>query len=288
MTNIIASYWTIAGDRFPGCGAEASSRSFKERYEMAGKLGYAGAGLVLDDLVAARDTIGYAELSRILKGNGIVDLEVEILTDWFATGERRVESDRQRAILLEAGEALGAHHLKVSGDFQSKELNIEQMAESFAGLCADAEKRGLPVGIEVMPFTNLATVKESRAVVEAAGVKKGGLLLDIWHMERNNIPHADIAALPGEMIVSIEINAAAAEVERDIWFDTLNRRILPGQGSFDIDGFLAAIYKTGFNGPVGIEIISEAQRQKALEKGLRDAMDAGRPYIERAVKKAIA
>lgn len=47
---------------------------------MAGKLGYRGAGLVYDDLVAARDIIGYAELSRILKGNGIVDLEVEILT----------------------------------------------------------------------------------------------------------------------------------------------------------------------------------------------------------------
>lgn len=131
-------------------------------------------------------------------------------------------------------------------------------------------------------------MRDLPTVVEAAGVKKGGLLLDIWHMERNNIPHSDIAALPGEMIVSIEINDAAAEVERDIWFDTLNRRVLPGLGSFDIDGFLAAIYSTGFNGPVGLEIISEEQRQKSLEKGLRDAIEAGRPYLERVLKKNIA
>ena len=65
-----------------------------------------------------------------------------------------------------AGEAVGARHLKVSADFQTKELNIDRMAESFAGLCADAARIGLPVGIEVMPFTNISTVKDGRAVVE--------------------------------------------------------------------------------------------------------------------------
>ncbi len=288
MTNIIASYWTFVGDRFPGCGDEASPRGFRERFELAGKLGYAGAGLVLDDLIAARETIGYPELRRILRGNGIVDLEVEILTDWFADGARRAESDRQRALLLEAGEALGAHHLKVSGDFQSKELNIERMAENLAGLNAEAAKRGFPVGIEILPFTNLATVKETRAVVEAAGIRNGGLLLDIWHMERNNIPHSDIAALPPEMIVSIEVNDAAAEIQGDLWQDTLNSRLLPGQGSFDIDGFLSAVYSTGFDGPVGVEIISTEHRRKSLEVGARDAIEAARPFLERTRKKADA
>jgi sugar phosphate isomerase/epimerase len=288
MTNIIASYWTFAGDRFPGCGNEASPRSFKERFELAGKLGYAGADLVYDDLIAARDTIGYPELRRILEGNGLVDIEVQILTDWFADGARRAESDRIRAGLLEAGEAIGAHHIKISGDFQTKELNIDRMAESLAELNADVVKRGFLVGIEILPFTNLATVKESRAVVEAAGIKDGGLLLDIWHMERNNIPNSDIAALPKEMIVSIEINDAAAEVQGDLWQDTLNSRLLPGQGVFDIDGFLSAVYSTGFDGPVGVEIISAEQRQKPLEAGARDAIEAARPFLERARKKADA
>lgn len=288
MTNIIASYWTFAGDRFPGCGDEASPRGFRERFELAGKLGYAGADLVLDDLIAARDTIGYPELRRILEGNGLVDIEVQILTDWFADGERRAESDRQRALLLEAGEALGAHHLKISGDFQTKELNVDRMAESLAQLNADVVKRGFLVGIEILPFTNLATVRESRAVVEAAGIKEGGLLLDIWHMERNNIPHSDIAALPPEMIVSIEINDAAAEVQGDLWQDTLNSRLLPGHGSFDIDGFLSAVYSTGFDGPAGVEIISAEQRLKPLEAGARDAIEAARPFLERAHKKAVA
>ncbi|MBY2924309.1 sugar phosphate isomerase/epimerase [Rhizobium leguminosarum] len=285
MPDIIASYWTFAGDRFPGCGDEASPYSFKERYELAGKLGYSGADIVLDDLIRARDTIGYAELRRILEGNGLVDTEVQILTDWFADGPRRAESDRQRALLLEAGEAIGAHHLKISGDFQTKELNIDRMAESLAALNAEADLRGIPLGIEIMPFTNLATVKEGRAVVEAAGIKKGGLLLDIWHMEREGVPHADIAALPGDMIVSIEINDAAAEIQGDIWNDTLNARLLPGQGSFDIDGFLKAVYSTGFNGPIGIEIISEAQRKKPLEPAARDAIEAARPFISRINRK---
>lgn len=63
---------------------------------------------------------------------------------------------------------------------------------------------------------------------------------------------------------------------------------MPGLGSFDIDGFLAAIDKTGFNGPVWVEIISGEQRQKSLEKGLGDAIEAGCPYPERVKKTAFA
>ena len=282
MTNIIASYWTVAGDCFPGCGVEASPRSFEERFEMAGKIGYAGAGFVYDDLIAARDTIGYAELRRILEANGLVDIEVEILTDWFADGERRAESDRIRINLLEAGEALGACHLKVSADFQTKELNVDRMAESFAALCDDAAERGFPVGLEVMPFTNIATMRDARAVVETSCTRNGGLLLDIWHTERGGVQNADIAALPREMIISIEVNDAAAEIEGDLWNDTLHARLLPGQGAFDIDGFLAAVYRTGYNGPVGVEIIAADHRKKPLEAGAREAMGALRPFLERA------
>jgi sugar phosphate isomerase/epimerase len=281
MTNIIASYWTVAGDVYPGCGAEASPRGFRERYETAARLGYAGAGFVYDDLIRARDIIGYAELRRLLEVNGIADIEVEILTDWFADGERRRVSDEIRRDLLKAGEAIGARHLKVSADFQTKELNIDRMAESFAGLCADAARIGLPVGIEVMPFTNISTVKDARAVVERSGAANGGLLLDIWLMERAGVPFDDIAALPASMIISVEINDAAANPEGDLWNDTLHHRLPCGQGTFDIDGFLRAVAETGYAGPVGAEIISAHHRKLPLEEAARIAIESARPYVAR-------
>lgn len=202
MPNIIASYWSVAGDRFPGCGDEASPVSFRDRYETAGRLGFAGAGLVHDDPIRARDTIGYDELSAILKGNGIVDLEVEILTDWFADGDRRTASDAIRRDLLEAGEKLGARHLKVSGDFHTPAISRDRMAEDFAGLCQEAAEIGLPVGIEVMPFTNLSSLEAAMQVVTGAGAKNGGVLLDLWHMERGKVDFSSTTGLPAEKAAS--------------------------------------------------------------------------------------
>jgi Sugar phosphate isomerases/epimerases len=281
MTNIIASYWLVAGDRYPDCGDEASPFSFRERYETAGRLGFRGAGFVHDDLIRARDTIGYGELRRILTANGIEDVEVEILTDWFATGERRANSDRRRRVLIEAGEKLEARHLKVTADFTTKQLDVGQMGEAFAELCQDAAQAGLVVGLEVMPFTNIDSVHLGRKVIEAAGASNGGLLLDLWHMERGGIDLADIAALPQEMIISVEIDDAAAQPQGDIWSDTLHHRLPPGQGSFDVAGFLTAVASTGYDGPVGVEIIAEAHRKLPLAEAARIGMESSRPFLER-------
>lgn len=279
MANIIASYWSVAGDRFPGCGNEASPFSFRDRYETAGQFGFAGAGFVHDDLVRARDTIGYGELSSILKANGILDLEVEILTDWFADGERRTASDAIRRDLLEAGEKLGARHLKVSGDFNSPAVSLDRMAADFAGLCRDAAEVGLPVGIEVMPFTNLSTLDAAMQVVTASGASNGGLLLDLWHMERGGVDFAAIAALPKGAIVSIEIDDAAAEVEGDLWNDTLHHRLPCGEGSFDIPGFLQAVATAGYDGPVGVEIIARDHRKRPLREAAAIAIESARRFV---------
>lgn len=279
MANIIASYWSVAGDRFPGCGNEASPFSFRDRYETAGRLGFAGAGFVHDDLVRARDTIGYGELSSILRANGILDLEVEILTDWFADGERRAASDAVRRDLLEAGEKLGARHLKVSGDFNSPAVSLDRMAEDFAGLCRDAAEVGLPVGIEVMPFTNLSTLDAAMQVVTASGASNGGLLLDLWHMERGGVDFAAIAALPKGAIVSIEIDDAAADVEGDLWNDTLHHRLPCGEGSFDIPGFLQAVATAGYDGPVGVEIIARDHRKRPLREAAAIAIESARRFV---------
>ncbi len=279
MASIIASYWSVAGDRFPGCGNEASPFSFRDRYETAGRLGFAGAGFVHDDLVRARETIGYGELSSILKANGILDLEVEILTDWFADGERRAASDAVRRDLLEAGEKLGARHLKVSGDFNSPAVSLDQMAEDFAGLCRDAAEVGLPVGIEVMPFTNLSTLDAAMRVVTASGANNGGLLLDLWHMERGGVDFAAIAALPKGAIVSIEIDDAAADVVGDLWNDTLHHRLPCGEGSFDIPGFLQAVATAGYDGPVGVEIIARDHRKRPLREAAAIAIESARRFV---------
>lgn len=47
--------------------------------------------------------------------NGIIDIELEILFDWYAEGEKRKNSDIQKKDLFETGGSLGTQHIKVGG-----------------------------------------------------------------------------------------------------------------------------------------------------------------------------
>lgn len=113
---LLASCWTLAGDVVPLAGSMVSPRDFRARAEAAGRAGYVGMGLYVDDLVQVRERYGDAQIRRILADNGLRYLELEALMDWFADGARRAASDRTRRLLLDAAQRLGARHIKVMGD----------------------------------------------------------------------------------------------------------------------------------------------------------------------------
>jgi len=41
----------------------------------------------------------------------------------------------------------------------------------------------------------------------------------------------------------------------------VNKRLLPGDGEFDIAGFLRAVWAVGFTGPIGVEVLNEYIRK---------------------------
>lgn len=275
----MASYWSIAGDCYPGGPSEVSPFGFAARVETAAAAGFRGIGLVHQDIEAVRKDIGLAEMRRILEVNGIVDVEVEILSDWFAAGERRRASDAMRADLLAAGEALGARHLKISGDMAGAAWPDDVLVREFAALCDEAARAGLLVGIEIMPWANLSSIANTMAVVEPAGRRNGGLLLDTWHMVRGNIDLSEIGRLPAGAIISVELDDADEEPVGDLWNDTLHHRRLCGQGCFDLRRFMAEVKTAGYAGPVGVEILSEEHRKKPLAEEARLAFKTLRPYL---------
>lgn len=58
---------------------------------------------------------GWKIAKKIMDDNGIIDIELEILFDWYAEGEKRKNSDIQKKDLFETGVSLGTQHIKVGG-----------------------------------------------------------------------------------------------------------------------------------------------------------------------------
>lgn len=268
---LIASYWTIAGDVYPIAPNEISPFPFEKRVEVAARAGYRGLGLLHADLMAVSNRLGLSEMRRILDANGIHHVELEFLSDWYAQGRARAESDMVRKDLLEAAEALSARCIKVAPSIDEPSLDdvaldMPRMIESFAALSREAAKYGTSIALEIMPFSNIRTLSAALELVSTDPQPNGGLYLDIWHMARGGIDYSEVTKIPQQFIKAVELDDADKDVVGTLWDDTRFHRRLCGEGALDIPAFLKATREAGYRGPYAVEIISREHRRLSLEE----------------------
>jgi sugar phosphate isomerase/epimerase len=253
---------------------------FRDRVEAAARAGFSGFGLFFTDLPAVIDRYGYPGMRSILADNGITRLELEALIDWFADGERGKAAAPARNLLLRSAEALGAHHIKAGGDLAG-DCPTERMTDQFASLCDEAAAAGSRVSIEMIAFSNIASLGRAMSIVKGAGRPNGGLMLDLWHIVRAGVDFCEVAALPGESIFGVELNDAVETVHGTLFEDTVFHRLFCGEGTFDIPGFVAAVRTTGYTGPYGIEVLSDEVRRMPLDTLARKAFQTTAKALDR-------
>ncbi|ESZ87953.1 MAG: hypothetical protein Q27BB25_06635 [Blastomonas sp. CACIA14H2] len=299
----IASEWMHAGPCIPFAGRMWSSWSFRSRVQELGRVGFAGIGLFHDDLanVLDREAEGTTQqerlrwMKRILDDNGISIVELEFLTGWvYPVGHPRRDGEQPiRELLMAAASELGARHIKV-GNIDGTPFDVDYLRETFGGLCAEAASTGAMIGMEILPpDANSRTIAD--ALAWAGGHPNGGLFLDTWHI--NNIPtisYADLASIPADALVGVELDDGLAFDEHDhrafskigapgFIEMTCNMRRIPGEGDYDVIGFIKAVAATGYDGPWGNEILSEEYRRLPMEVAYRRVHRATRQHLDRAM-----
>ncbi len=271
VAEIVASYWTLAGDRYPTGPSEVSPFPIQRRVEVAATTGYTGIGLLAADLAGVEEELGLDRLHQILEIDGLRHIELEVVTDWYASGDRRQRSDVERASLLRAADVLGAQHVKVCGEFRSDRGDVELMGEEFGKLCDEAARVGTTMALEFIVGSSIPDLATAREIIALAGRTNGKLCLDLWHVVRGDTALSDIATLPAEEIAHIELCDGQAELFDNLWTDTIHRRRLPGDGDFDVTGFLTAIRETGYRNTIGVEILSSEHRRLPLVEAATSA-----------------
>ena len=280
--DLLATCWTTAGDAAPLRGDERSPLPLRERVESAAAAGFRGIGLLHIDLVVAEREHGLAGIRSLLDDNGLVHVELELLTDWWADGPRRRRSGEVRGKLLEAAGALGAHHIKVAPDVSGEPWDHDRWVAEFAVLAEDARQAGTRVGLEFLPWSNIRTVHDGLRLVREAGHDAGGIIIDVWHTERAGTPPAELAAVPLRHIVGVELSDADADQVGTLFEDTANRRRLCGEGSFDLQGCIRALRAAGWTGPWGVEILSEEFRWLPVREAVAAAFATAEAQLELA------
>jgi len=84
-----------------------------------------------------------------------------------------------------------------------------------------------------------------------------GLLIDCFHLHAAGEPMSVMGLIPAEKIVLVHLNDAPAGAMDSI---EDGKRLLPGEGAIDLKGFFAGLSATGYDGPISVEVFSDALR----------------------------
>ena len=278
--DLMATCWSSAGDAASDRADLRSPLSLRERIEAASAAGFRGFGLLSDDLPVAVAEYRLAGIKSMLADNGIVHLELEGIPFWWEDGPRRVESDRIRHGLLVAAEVLGARHIKVTPDGDDGPWHRGRWAEKFAELATQAQDAGARLGIEFFPWSNIKTLHDGLRLVADAGHDAGGVVIDVWHIDRGHTPIADLASVPLHRIIGVELNDADERVVGTLFADTVHRRRYCGEGAFDLPAMITALRTAGWHGPWGVEILSDEHRSLPVGDALRRAAASARSVLD--------
>ncbi|WP_241474267.1 sugar phosphate isomerase/epimerase family protein [Mycolicibacterium neoaurum] len=234
--------------------------------------GFDGFGLHYSDIPDAKRRYGWAGIRSLFQDSGIADIELEGIPRWWSDD---LESRYVRHRVLRAAEVLGACHIKVTPDDLDEPWDKRMWQTRFAKLAAEAAGVGARLGLEFLPWSNIKNLRDGLDFVDGAGHDNGGVVLDIWHLERSQTPVDAILKLQRNRITSVELTDAPGDVVGSMHEDTVNRRLYCGEGSFNIAGFINALRAIQWDGPWGIEIMSADHRKTPLREALRSAYVAG-------------
>lgn len=236
--------------------------------ELAAAIGCAGIGLFMEPmavlpLMPAFDLYGSPaarrELGAALRANGVT-LDIAYP---FTLGSRTEVADLAGA--MDCAAELGAGLLNVLAYGRDP----ARRADQFAALCDMARSRGLRVGIEFFPASQVGSLGAALALVAAIG-RPGevGVNVDLLHLMRTGGTLAELAAAPPGTILCGQLADGPLAAPADPVHEASAARCLAGEGAFDLAGFVAAL-PAGC--PVSVEIPrnAEAATMSALARARR-------------------
>ena len=156
----------------------------------------------------------------------------------------------------------GSNELTYLENFKRHETRLREAAKVL-------QDNGIRLGLEfVGPRTSrrqfrfpfACAQRDMMELVGAIGTDNVGLLVDSWHWYTSHGTVEELMQLSNKDIVHVHVNDAPADVKVDEQID--NRRGLPATtGVIDMKGFINALVRIGYDGPVEVEPFDQDLRK---------------------------
>jgi len=262
-------------------GAIGVRGTTEELAALAEKTGFGGMDLDAGEAADLMDKGELDSLKTLYETHGLRPGGFGLPVDFRGEEARFQEALAALPPLAEAAAAMGCTRcptwiLPASNELPFNE-NFELHRRRLKACAEILRDHGCWLGLEfVGPKTSRAGKKHEfiwnmsgmLELAEAIGTGNVGLLLDCWHWYTSRGTVDELLALEPEQVVYVHVNDAPAGVPVDEQID--NVRAMPGEtGVIDIAGFLGALAKIGYDGPITAEPFNPKLRELPAEEACR-------------------
>ena len=262
--------------------------ALEDKFSAAAKAGFRAVEIFENDLTFFS---GKPRDARLLAADlGLEIVALQPLRDFEAMPDpARTKNFERASRKLDLMDELGARLLCLCSNVSPEAIdNSGRAAADLAELAELARRRGLRIGYEALAWGRW--IKDWTAawdIVRAADCDNLGIVLDSFHICFRNNPIEPIAALPADKIALVQVADAPALVMDPL---SLSRhyRCYPGQGEYPIVDYLDAVTRSGYRGPLSLEIFNDQFRGVSASAIAIDGMRSLRAAGERLTAKRAA
>ncbi|MER6984674.1 sugar phosphate isomerase/epimerase, partial [Streptomyces carpinensis] len=252
------------------------SGSLTEKLTAASRAGFDGVEIFENDLLASPRSP--EEIRARCADLGLAIELYQPMRDIEAVPRAEFARNLRRARKkFELMRRLGADTVLVCSSVSPLARDDDALASEQLSELADlAQDFGIRVAYEALAWgRHVSTYDHAWHIVETAGHPALGTCLDSFHILSRGSDPKGIEDIPGEKIFFLQL-ADAPQLAMDVLQWSRHHRCFPGQGGFDIAGLLRHVLRTGYDGPLSLEVFNDVFRQ--AEAG-PTAVDARRSLL---------
>jgi 4-hydroxyphenylpyruvate dioxygenase len=262
----------VSAERRRSIATVCLSGTLEDKVAAAAAAGFDGIEVFEPDLLAS--PWSPAELRRRCADLGLsIDL-YQPFRDLDSTDPDRFARNLRRAEhKFDVMEQLGADTVLVCSSVAPDAVDdADRLAGQLAEAAGRAADRGLRIAYEALAWgTHVSTWDRSWDAVRRAGSPALGLCLDSFHVLSRAGDPAGFAGVPADRLFFLQL-ADAPVLQMDVLQWSRHHRLFPGQGAFDLPGFLDAVLAAGYRGPLSLEVFNDVFRQSDPARTAVDAM----------------
>jgi len=237
------------------------SGTLDEKLVAAREAGFDGVEIFEPDLVAS-PTSPEAVRARAAQLGLSLDL-YQPFRDFEGVGPDLLDRNLERAAAkFTLMNRLGIETMLLCSNVATARSGDEQLAATqLRELGALADRFGVRVAYEALAWGRFVDDYETAArIVRLADHPRIGVCLDSFHiLSKGHDPEA-IETIPVDKIFFVQM-ADAPLLSLDVLSWSRHHRVFPGEGGFDLGTFMAHLVRTGYDGPVSLEIFNDTFRQ---------------------------